>query len=381
MSEETMIQVPLFKLFKNQRGNSLYTRQYCNKHKGSFPVYTGTTIGTFASIDTYEYDFEQLTYTTDGENSGTLELLSGKYNVGGHRAILIPLSDFVYLEYFKYLLEPLFKQHTKRGNVPSTTWTTIKSIKCNVPIDERGQYDLYKQKEIASSYKRLEKSKQLLQEQSGYLSTCILDISLDDIEIEYEEIAINELFDLTQSSNSSSFTKTFIKNHPGTIPVYGATKRSDEVSYGYIDDNVFITSKNKRTQVKYFENCLTFNIDGSAGYVFYRKGRFSLSEKVRPLIVKEEYKKYVDLNYLQYITQNLFRSITKGRVGHDGQNEFSKLNITMIKDKKIKIPISSDGTFDIDMQRNIAKKFEKLYEIRRSITEQIELLINTEIRV
>jgi hypothetical protein len=32
---------------------------------------------------------QQAIFTTDGEYAGTLKVLTGKYNVGGHRAILL----------------------------------------------------------------------------------------------------------------------------------------------------------------------------------------------------------------------------------------------------------------------------------------------------
>jgi len=44
---------------------------------------------------------------------------------------------------------------------------------------------------------------------------------------------------------------------------------------------------------------LTYNIDGLAGYIFYHEGRFSLSEKVRPLVIKEEYADKVNPLYLK----------------------------------------------------------------------------------
>ena len=52
--------------------------------------------------------------------------------------------------------------------------------------------------------------------------------------------------------------------------------------------------------VKYFSDCLTWNIDGSIG-LFYRKDRFSLSEKVIPLIPYPEYKNKIDLDYVRHI--------------------------------------------------------------------------------
>jgi len=50
--------------------------------KGLYPVYSSQTLndGCFGYIDTYDYDSEQITWTTDGANAGTIFLRSGKYN-------------------------------------------------------------------------------------------------------------------------------------------------------------------------------------------------------------------------------------------------------------------------------------------------------------
>lgn len=58
-------------------------------------------------------------------------------------------------------------------------------------------------------------------------------------------------------TNNSQFTKTFINNHKGDVPVYGASLEENEVSYGYVADNL--------PGIKYFNDCLTWNIDGSIG--------------------------------------------------------------------------------------------------------------------
>ena len=67
MSDIVFKKVPLDKLFTSKRGNSKYTKKYCNENPGEYEVYTGTTIGSFGKIATYDYEGQNLTYTTDGE--------------------------------------------------------------------------------------------------------------------------------------------------------------------------------------------------------------------------------------------------------------------------------------------------------------------------
>ncbi|OJG68211.1 hypothetical protein RV09_GL001458 [Enterococcus moraviensis] len=181
------------------------------------------------------------------------------------------------------------------------------------------------------------------------------------------------MFDFNYSTNSSEFTKRFINEHPGEIPVYGASKKEDEISYGFVQDNL--------SDVKYFENCLTVSIDGFAGYVFYRKHKFSLSEKVRPLILKGKYEGKIDLLYLKYILEPLFRKHIKGRKGIKGKNEYTKLPLGTIKKLTISIPSDEDNVFNINIQKEIASKFKNISEYKKKIESNILKLENNSVEL
>lgn len=97
-------------------------------------------------------------------------------------------------------------------------------------------------------------------------------------------------FELSKT-NGSSFTKSFIDSNKGNVPVYGASLLEEEISYGFVADNL--------EGIKYFDDCLTWNIDGSTA-IFYRRGHFSLSEKVIPLIPFKDISALIDLEYLRF---------------------------------------------------------------------------------
>lgn len=372
---------PINKLFTSKRGNSKYTKEYCNKNKGEFEVYTGTTIGCFAKIRTYDYEGINLTYTTDGEYAGTVAVLSGRYNIGGHRALLVSLHSNLYLNYFRYILQEILCKHKRSNSVPTLTWRIIENIMVPVPINKDGTFDLETQKSIAAQYEIIEANKNILIEDKKRLLQTSIDIDLSKYRCTYKPV--KEIFDLSQSTNGSKFTKTFIKNNKGNIPVYGATRIEGEVGYGFVCDNAEIkeskSGKEIIKKVKYFEDCLTYNIDGSAGFIFYRKGKFSLSEKVRPLIIYDEYEDYLDKEYLRYIMQPIFRKNVKGRKGPNGQNEFTKISREIIKDLLIPIPIKENGSFDLEVQKEISKKYKKIETIKQALCLKIDSVLQTDI--
>ena len=374
MSDYKFKNIPLNELFSSVRGNSKYTKEFCNKHKGIYEVYTGTTIGTFAKIDSYEYDGENISYTTDGEYTGTVSILQGKYNVCGHRVLLIPKDSNIDLLYFKYVLEPYFKKVKRSNCVPTVTWQLIKNLSIPVPVITGDQYDLEAQIEIALKYKKVESHRKSLLKDKDILVQS--DVEIDISAYKYNMVEVQNLFDLSKSqTNGSKFTLSFINEHSGDIPVYGAVKFDNKPSYGYVEDNVSISEtingKTRQTKVKYFENCLTYNIDGQGGcgYIFYRKGRFSLSEKVKPLPIKLEYIDSIHPLYLKYILQPLFLSNVRGR----------KITKQIIKDLQIPIPVNKNGSFDLNAQKVIASRYGKIIEIKQGLCKQIDKVLEIEL--
>ncbi len=372
MSEVSFKAVKISDIFTNQRGNSKYTQKYCNEHKGEYEVFTGTTIGSFAFIDSYDYEEDLLTYTTDGENAGTLKILKGKFNVGGHRAILTAKVEGLVLEYFQFTLQKTLFECVKRGDVPSINWRSFKDKYVSIPVNEEGNYDMEKQREIVSKFEMFEKRKQEIKIKLDYLNEVNIDFISTGID-KCKIMTVNDIFDLSIGTNGSKFTKSFIKMNSGDIPVYGAS-RDNIPSYGYVNDNAIIIEKKdnetSKTPVRYFEDCLTYNIDGLAGYIFYRKGKFSLSEKVRPLIIKDQYKDLLSPEYLKYVLEPVFRENVKGRKGKNGKNEYTKLNVKMIKNIEVKIPIKDNDQFDLETQIEIVKKYEIINRLKADIISQ-----------
>lgn len=157
------------------------------------------------------------------------------------------------------------------------------------------------------------------------------------------------------STNGGKFTKSFIDSHKGNIPVYGASLVENDASYGHIEDNV--------AGVKYFNDCLTWNIDGSTS-IFYREGRFSLSEKVIPLIPFDEIADSIDLQYLKYAIlyspeYNSFDFSHKA-----GKNKLKMLTV--------QIPITDENTFDIDEQHRMAGVYNEIEYKRNILLKKIE---------
>lgn len=352
----------LSKLFECKSGNSKYTKSYCNAHSGEYEVYTGSTLQKFASMNTYDYDEPNLSFTTDGEYAGTLKVLKGKYSVGGHRKILVRKNKNLDLEYFSIVLQSKFYEKVKKGDVPSVNWNkSLSDILVKVPVTENGKYDIEKQKELAFKYQGIEKQKQILLNKIESLKKAKINISKSLSN--FINIEFNKMFKLERGKIIS---KTYIKNNKGENPVYSTQKDI----FGYI--------------CSYMKNgkFLLWNTDGLAGYMKIANGKFSYTNIVGIMLPTNYYKmNLISLEYLKCYLEPIFRENRKGRFGINGKNEYTKINSTMIKKLNIKvpIPIKKDGSFDIEKQREIAQKIATIESIKQDLYYKISSLVNIHI--
>lgn len=351
----------LSEIFTPINGNSKYTKSYCKEHIGEYTVYTGTTIGFFAKVDFADYRSPNLTFTTDGEKAGTLEYIDDEgYCIGGHRTILKPINGSIDLLYFKYVLQPIFFKNVKRGNVPSLHFNNIKNLQVNIPILPSGEFDLETQNEIAKRYTDIEQQKNILLSKIEELKKAKIIINSDE-SIHYKEVPITELF--TPKGGDMKLSKPYCKEHFGKYPVYsGSTTRE---MFGNIDC------------YKYDGQYLTWVIDGLAGYVMKLNGQFSITCH-RGILVPNKGCKDIDLLYVKYMIEPIFRKRARGRIGINGKNEYTALKPTHIVNynDSILIPVDKNGKYDLEKQKELARKYATIDTIKEEIYKQIVALTN-----
>lgn len=351
----------VYELFEPQNGNSKYTKTYCRENAGEYIVYTGTTKGIFGKVNKADYLEPNLTFTTDGENAGTIEYIDDSgYCIGGHRTILKPIVPRLDLLYFKYALQSSFFTNVKRGDVPSLHFSQVKNIKVSIPVCSNGEFDLDKQKEIAKRYREIEVKKKYLLNKVEKLKKTKIIIDSDNNQL-FTKLKFNEIFKLTRGRIIS---KTYIHEHIGEFPVYSTQKGV----YGYIDSYM------------YDGQYLLWNTDGLAGYIKKTNGKFSFTNIVGIMIPKPNVDmKNISLDYLKCYLEPIFRDHRKGRMGINGKNEYTKLNSTMINqlDIEIPIPINEDGSYNFEKQCKLALKYATIESIKNNVYNQIVELTST----
>lgn len=329
------------------------TRIKAKENEGIYPVYAATIGAPFAYINFYNNDRPCLVVVNDGDSGCTYIVSDEKYTIGKHATGLIPRNG-IDIKYLQKVSEPVFKNIAKGyglGNLPKVD---VLNAEVPIPINQDGSFDLNVQNELAEKYKMIEKQRGILIAKNNELKNINVRISADP-SINWAYPLITDLF--YPKGGNAEFTKTWVSQHTGNIPLYsGMTTRE------YARVNL----------AEYSGEYLTWCIDGLAGYIMYHNEEFSLTCH-RGILLPTEKCKNIDLRYIKYVLEPIFRKRKKGREGDLGKNEYTSLKPIAIKKMKdtIPIPVRNDGRYDIQKQRELADKYEKIEEIKKHISRNI----------
>ncbi|WP_406618283.1 restriction endonuclease subunit S [Mycoplasmopsis lipophila] len=114
-----------------------YTKSYIKEHKGEYPLYSSQTLnnGELGKINTYDYDGEYVTWTTDGIYAGTTFYRKGKFSITTHCGILNSNNSNLLLNKFLYFLLSTnrIKNIDKNQTIPMFTTTLMEQIEIPIP--------------------------------------------------------------------------------------------------------------------------------------------------------------------------------------------------------------------------------------------------------
>ncbi len=155
--------INLKELFTVSKGKSIYTNEYVHKNKGKYPLYSSQTVneGIIGYINSYDYDNNCLTWTTDGIYAGTIFKRNGKFSMTTHCGALILKNKYknISLDYLHIFLKTNLKKYAEGTQNKRVTVRIIKSIAIPIPTNNKGEFDLEAQKQIAEKYRKIDEIK------------------------------------------------------------------------------------------------------------------------------------------------------------------------------------------------------------------------------
>ncbi len=330
------------------------------KIKGNVPIYSANVfkpVGFHIESNIKNFSNNFVTWGIDGNFEFNFIEKNKPFVTTDHCGTIRILNENIFPEYLMLQLSKLKHRYEFDRGLRSSL-KNMAQISVQVPIDVSGEIDLEVQKEVLKKYEIIKETKQKAEEYKKKIRD--LNVEIKNIDGQRELVKIKDIFDLP---SIKGLTKTFIKKNTGNIPVYGGSQ--NEVPFGFIANNL--------KGVKYFENCLCWNREGSVGYVFWHKHKFTTNDHHRPLIVKEEHNRKLDLDYLRKTVEDVL------------MNQGFKWSKTASKEKvkklSIRIPINKNGEFDLEAQKQIAEKYNKIENIKANIILELNKISEIEVDI
>ena len=352
-------------LFDFPETNSKITKKFCNLHKGIIPVYASSsneksTLGFIEdNLKNVKYYKNCLSWNRNG-SVGYVFMREHKFATNeDHRAMIIELNfqnqlDQTYLKFEieRQLLLNGFSYLDKCGV------DKIKQVKILIPVNEKKEFDLIKQKSLANKYIEVKKIKSGLEIFYNDIIKSQIDFSN---KYKLKLIPIMEIFNSIKGNQK--YTKKYLHDHKGKYHVY-SSQTTNFGQIGSIDT------------YDYEQECFTWTTDGvHAGTIFYRNGKFSTTTHCGILNLKEKYKDKVDFEYLYFILSKTLPINTLG----EGANK--RLGIERMAEIFIEIPIKENEGFDLIKQKEMAEKYKKIKEIKKQIKDDYQEIISSTIKI
>jgi type I restriction-modification system DNA methylase subunit len=329
------------------------------KFSGNIPIYSANVfkpVGFSDKSNITNFDNNFVLWGIDGDFEFNAIPKNTPFISTDHCGVIRILSDSILPKYLMIQLENVKHIYGfDRGLRASLK--NMSKVKISIPMDENGNIDIKKQKEIIDRYNAVQEIKKQVREYREKIKEIKVEIRDN---YQYKSVKIKDICNFP--TTNSKITKEFCLKHQGSIPVYASSKNERSV-LGHIVDNL--------ENVHYYSNCLSWNRNGSVGYVFIRKGKFATNEDHRAMLVRNEYNKQISKLYLKYeIEKQLLIS---------GFSFLNKCGVDKIKKINIEIPIKPNGKFDLKAQKEIANKYEKIEEIKTIIDVELKKIEKTKI--
>ncbi len=247
---------PLGELCFLSRGKVI-SKDYLRDHPGIYPVFSSQTAddGVFGRIDSFEYDGEYLTWTTDGANAGSVFFRSGRFNITNVCGLIKLKLPEIRLRFLFYWLRVVAPSYVNAGmGNPKLMSNVMGTIQCPVPplpvqkeivriLDKFTALEAELEAELEARRKQYEFYRDQLLNFKGLMSRGAGSL-----------VSLGDLFDFKNGLNKSkeffgsgypivNFTDVFKKNHLYATDLKGRVQvTADEISrYSVQKGDVFFT--------------------------------------------------------------------------------------------------------------------------------------------
>ncbi len=193
------------------------SKKYLEENKGIYPVYSSQTRnnGEIGKIDTYDFDGEYATWTTDGAYAGTVFYRNGKFSITNICGIITPKNNKnLLVKFIVYWLQIESIKHVKGGSGnPKLMSNVIQNIPIPIPsikiqeniVDILDKFTLLiqeLQQELQLRIKQYEYYRDMLLSEE-YLTKKARELCFDNFVV--REVRLGEIADYGKEKISASY--------------------------------------------------------------------------------------------------------------------------------------------------------------------------------
>jgi len=361
-SEVSLGNKKLFKLFIGKR---ILKEEVFNRKDG-IPAYSANVLEPFGYIDKsniLDFSKDYIIWGIDGKFQLNIIEKGKKFATTDHCGSIEILNKEILPEYLFYQLD--IQTHLLGFDRSlRSSLTNMEKVSIKIPIAKDGSFDLNLQKSLVESFRKIYQIKKRIFELYNEISnTKILFEESDKNKIKTICLGEEKYFFI---DNGERIRKKDIDKAKGKIPVYSSSQFENE-ALGYVSDNIIeIIPRAKKFKGK----CITINADGSVGKVFLRNEEFYANDILNILEIKD---KNILYEYILYELQNKLSLL--------GLSWINKLYKEKLRKVCVDIPIDKDGQIDTKTQKDIANKYDLIYNLRNQVALELKDLDKSRIEI
>ena len=340
--EQSFRGVKITEIFKTMPVSKKLNKSNLHQQEG-FPVYSSQCeqSGLIGRYYKPMFDADILNpLVTFGDHTKAIFVRDDKFSVLDNVKVLKPLRTDILIEYII---------HCWKDKIPNLGyarhWKEAKNIMILIPILPSGNFDMKAQQNILEKYNIIHELKLKVAEYKKNIKN--LTIKIDDNLENFKDINVEDIFEVKKGFNK--YTKAYGQQHTGEYPVYSGSNVAPFMHINTFD---------------YDGKYLSWIVDGFAGHMEVLTGKFSATGHRGIMITKNS---NIDLDYVKFILEPFLRESAKGRKGDNGTGEYTNVAPDVVKKSIIKIPILSNGGFDLEAQKLISQKYLMIEQIKYSI--------------
>lgn len=273
------------------------SKDFIRDNAGIYPVYSSQTAndGVLGYIDSYMFDGDFLTWTTDGAYAGTIFRRKGRFNITNVCGLIDIKDQRLLQDYLYYWLSLIAKSYVQEGMGNPKLMSNVAST-IPIPIPS-----LYEQSRIVSildtftsSISNLKQQIEERRKQYEYERDLLLDLEgKEGVEMK----KLGEVFDTRNGYTPSTKNPDFWEN--GTIPWF---KMEDIRDNGRVlgDSNLHITSKAIKGKGLFKANSIILATSATIGEHALISIEHLSNQRFTNFYPKKKYEDFINMKFVYY---------------------------------------------------------------------------------